>query len=322
MTETETASFWYAGRPVRAGRDPAARYSHRGLSDAGRGVSGEGRLGLQHPRLLQWHDKVVSQPGDSRSETWFIFHPGPPLKQLYAGSTDLKDSGLAALAWDYPPEGEEEEPSADAALKEMNGYTWWTAVRSKLSAPDRRWDDRLRRLVLLRRLSRGGRKSCPVTPDVRVRGSGYTTSDRWPAAAHCILSVDRNSRDLQSHARAESPRRARGPECHCRSGDRRRTRSRQSGLARDGPRGPAMNEVGSLPVRAEDRVISTYYGQPAVKPSLWGWLVSSYIFIAGSAERHKSSPRPPISSGTGHWRPSSGMGATSPWVRRYWEGRC
>jgi formate-dependent nitrite reductase membrane component NrfD len=29
-----------------------------------------------------------------------------------------------------------------------------------------------------------------------------------------------------------------------------------------------------------DRVI-TYYGQPAVKPSLWGWLVSSYIFIAG-----------------------------------------
>ena len=24
-------------------------------------------------RLLQWHDKVVEPPGDSRSELWFIF---------------------------------------------------------------------------------------------------------------------------------------------------------------------------------------------------------------------------------------------------------
>ena len=28
------------------------------------------------------------------------------------------------LTWDYPTTGEVEEPSAEAVLKEMNGYTW------------------------------------------------------------------------------------------------------------------------------------------------------------------------------------------------------
>jgi formate-dependent nitrite reductase membrane component NrfD len=37
----------------------------------------------------------------------------------------------------------------------------------------------------------------------------------------------------------------------------------------------------TAPIGAVDRAVPTYYGQPAVKPSLWGWLVSSYIFIAG-----------------------------------------
>jgi formate dehydrogenase major subunit len=40
---------------------------------------------------------VVSGPGDSRSETWFIYHLGRRLKQLYAGSTDPKDAVLSAL---------------------------------------------------------------------------------------------------------------------------------------------------------------------------------------------------------------------------------
>jgi formate dehydrogenase major subunit len=33
------------------------------------------------------------------------------------------------LTWDYPTDGEEQEPSADAVLKEMNGYTWPEAAR-------------------------------------------------------------------------------------------------------------------------------------------------------------------------------------------------
>ncbi|MBV9200079.1 MAG: polysulfide reductase NrfD [Alphaproteobacteria bacterium] len=42
-----------------------------------------------------------------------------------------------------------------------------------------------------------------------------------------------------------------------------------------------MNAPALLPERATDRQILTYYGLPAVKPSLWGGLVSGYIFIAG-----------------------------------------
>jgi formate-dependent nitrite reductase membrane component NrfD len=42
-----------------------------------------------------------------------------------------------------------------------------------------------------------------------------------------------------------------------------------------------MNDVLSLPAAAGGGPTLTYYGQPALKPSLWGWLVSGYIFIAG-----------------------------------------
>ena len=73
---------------------------------------------------MQWHDKVVEPPGESRSETWFIYHLGRRLKALYADSSDEKDTPVKTLTWDYPTTGEIEEPSAEAVLKEMNGYTW------------------------------------------------------------------------------------------------------------------------------------------------------------------------------------------------------
>lgn len=43
-----------------------------------------------------------------------------------------------------------------------------------------------------------------------------------------------------------------------------------------------MNPVAAPPVRAEHwESAATYYDLPSVKPSLWGGLVSSYIFLAG-----------------------------------------
>src|SRR5437763_9491817 len=75
-------------------------------------------------RLVQWHDKIVDPPGDCRSETWFFYHLGRRLKGLYADSTDPKDAPIQSLTWDYPVHGPLEEPSADAALREVNGYTW------------------------------------------------------------------------------------------------------------------------------------------------------------------------------------------------------
>jgi hypothetical protein len=97
MTETETASFWYAGRPVRDGElHPRDIRTEVFLTPASLSAEKAGSVTNTH-RLLQWHDKVVSGPGDSRSDLWFTFHRGRRLTQLYAGSTDPKDAGLSAL---------------------------------------------------------------------------------------------------------------------------------------------------------------------------------------------------------------------------------
>ena len=42
-----------------------------------------------------------------------------------------------------------------------------------------------------------------------------------------------------------------------------------------------MNDTALLSVPAADEQDVTYYGLPSIKPSLWGGLVSSYMFVAG-----------------------------------------
>ncbi|HYG69141.1 MAG TPA: molybdopterin dinucleotide binding domain-containing protein, partial [Anaeromyxobacteraceae bacterium] len=74
-------------------------------------------------RLLQWHEKAIEPPGDCRSDLWFVYHLGKRLKAAYAGSTDEKDRAIRALTWDYPEQGPHREPSAEAVLREVNGYT-------------------------------------------------------------------------------------------------------------------------------------------------------------------------------------------------------
>jgi len=73
-------------------------------------------------RLLQWHAKAVEPPGDCRSELHFAYHLGKRLRELHAGSADPKDRALLALTWDYPEEGPQRDPSAEAVLHEINGF--------------------------------------------------------------------------------------------------------------------------------------------------------------------------------------------------------
>jgi formate dehydrogenase major subunit len=60
--------------------------------------------------------------GDARSDAWFVFHLGRRLKELYKDSEEPRDSLLKALTWDYPTEGEREEPDIESILKEVSGY--------------------------------------------------------------------------------------------------------------------------------------------------------------------------------------------------------
>ena len=121
--ESETASFWYAGRPVQDGElSPDSIKTEMFLMPGSLSAEKAGSFTNTH-RLLQWHDKVVEAPGDSRSESWFAFDLGRRLKALYASSTDPKDEPIQALTWDYPVADVTGELDVEAVLKEMNGYT-------------------------------------------------------------------------------------------------------------------------------------------------------------------------------------------------------
>ncbi len=75
-------------------------------------------------RMLQWHHKAVEPRGDSRSELDFIFKLGQRLKELYANEYgQIRNWPIRDMTWDYPEIGPLKEPSAEAVLHEINGYT-------------------------------------------------------------------------------------------------------------------------------------------------------------------------------------------------------
>ncbi len=123
FTLIETAEFWRRAPEIQRGdvktEDirtevfffPAAAHTEK-----------EGTF-TNTQRLLQWRDKAVEPPGDARSELHFIYHLGRRLKALYAGSKARKDQPLQDVTWDYPTRGRAAEPSAEAVLQEINGYT-------------------------------------------------------------------------------------------------------------------------------------------------------------------------------------------------------
>ncbi len=122
--ENETASYWYKSPEARRGElRPQDIKTEIFLMPGSLPGEKEGTFTNTH-RMVQWHDKVVEPPGDCRSETWFFYHLGRRLKTLYADSTDPRDEPIRNLTWDYPTSGPHAELSAEAILKEINGYTW------------------------------------------------------------------------------------------------------------------------------------------------------------------------------------------------------
>src|SRR3546814_16581937 len=70
-------------------------------------------------RLVQWHDKVIDGPGDSRSELWFMYHLGQRLKALYADRTEERDQPIRHVPLDYPKMTDRGDIAAEAVLKEI-----------------------------------------------------------------------------------------------------------------------------------------------------------------------------------------------------------
>jgi formate dehydrogenase major subunit len=118
----ESASFWKDGPEVETGEMrtedigtevfvlPAAAHTEKDGSFT------------NTQRMLQWHHKAVEPAGDARSDLWFYFHLGRIIRAKLAGSADERDRPLLDLTWDYPTEGPLDEPSAEAVLREVNGW--------------------------------------------------------------------------------------------------------------------------------------------------------------------------------------------------------
>ncbi|CAM02836.1 formate dehydrogenase alpha subunit [Saccharopolyspora erythraea NRRL 2338] len=123
----ETATFWKDGPEIENGETapedigtevfflPAAAHTEK-----------DGTF-TNTQRLLQWHHKAVEPKEDQRSDLWFYYHLGRKLREKLRTAertTELRerDRALLELTWDYPTEGELDEPSAAAVLREINGF--------------------------------------------------------------------------------------------------------------------------------------------------------------------------------------------------------
>jgi formate dehydrogenase major subunit len=146
LVEIETASFWYDSPEIETGElrtedigtevffMPAAAHTEKDGSFT------------NTQRLLQWHHKAVEPAGDCRSELWFMHHLGRRIREKLAGSTDERDRPVLELQWDYPTEGEIDDPVAEAVLREVNGWgadgrplSSYTALRADGSTASGCW---------------------------------------------------------------------------------------------------------------------------------------------------------------------------------------
>ena len=118
----ESATFWKDGPEVATGEIvPEQCRTEVFFLPAASHVEKEGTF-TQTQRLLQWREKALDPSGDCRSELWFFYHLGRIIRQRLAGSTHPRDRALLDLTWDYPVHGRYDEPSAEAVLREINGY--------------------------------------------------------------------------------------------------------------------------------------------------------------------------------------------------------
>jgi formate dehydrogenase major subunit len=123
LVEIETSSFWRSSPEVLSGElNPEEIQTEVFLLPAAGHAEKEGTF-TNTQRLLQWHQKAVDPPGDSRSENWFMFHLGNLVREKARKDPRPRNAGLLALTWDYKTEGAHAEPSADEILQEVNGYT-------------------------------------------------------------------------------------------------------------------------------------------------------------------------------------------------------
>ncbi len=121
FAEIESASFWHDSPEIEAGEvRPQDIGTEVFFLPAAAHTEKDGTF-TNTQRLLQWHFKAVEPPEDCRSESWFMYHLGRRIRERLAASTLERDRPVQVLTWDYPTQGPQDEPDAEAVLQEING---------------------------------------------------------------------------------------------------------------------------------------------------------------------------------------------------------
>jgi formate dehydrogenase major subunit len=138
LFEIETASFWKDSPEVESGEIvPEECATEVFFLPAASHTEKDGTF-TNTQRLLQFHYRALEPKGDCRSELWFMYHLGRILRDKLKDSQEQRDRPLLELQWQYPTSGQLEEPSADAVLREING---WDAQHRPLGAYTELKDD-------------------------------------------------------------------------------------------------------------------------------------------------------------------------------------
>jgi formate dehydrogenase major subunit len=133
LVEIETASFWYASPEVEQGELVTGDIETEVFLFPAAGHAEKAGAFTNTQRMIQWREKAVEPPGDSRSEAWFIHQLALRLRAKAFASTDPRDEPLRALDWWYR-EDEHGEPDMDAVLAEINGWEVLPARDEALAA--------------------------------------------------------------------------------------------------------------------------------------------------------------------------------------------
>jgi formate dehydrogenase major subunit len=121
FSEVETAAFWHDSPEIESGESrPEQIATEVFFLPAAAHTEKDGSF-TNTQRLLQWHHKAVEPPGDCRSELHWIYHLGRLIRSKLAGSEDPIDRPIIDLTWDYPVQGPQDEPDAEAVLQEISG---------------------------------------------------------------------------------------------------------------------------------------------------------------------------------------------------------
>jgi formate dehydrogenase major subunit len=121
LVEIETASFWYDSPQIETGELRTADIQTEVFFlPAATHVEKKGSF-TNTQRLLQWREQAIEPPEDCRSELWFMYHLGRRVRAKLATSTEPRDRAILDLTWDYPTEGANDDPDAEAVVREIGG---------------------------------------------------------------------------------------------------------------------------------------------------------------------------------------------------------